>query len=98
MPDARFHRLERFARVGMDRQLDGQILAQLGRVDVDVDDLRVRGVVFHVARHTVAEAHADGQNQVALLCHLVRGDVAVHAQIADEQRVPARHGRNAHQR
>ena len=45
-------------RVADDGHLHGHVLADLGRVDVDVDDPRVGRVRAHVAGHPVVEAHA----------------------------------------
>lgn len=86
IPDAHFQRVERVAGVGMDRQFDGHVLAQFGRIDIDVDDLRIRRILLHVTGHPVAETHTDGHDQIALLRHPVTGDIAVHPEHTDEQR------------
>ena len=96
IPDAHFQRVERVAGVGMDRQFDGHVLAQFGRIDIDVDDLRIRRILLHVTGHPVAETHTDGHDQIALLRHPVTGDIAVHTEHTDEQRMAVRHGRNTH--
>ncbi len=44
----------------------GDDLADLGRVDVDVDDFGVRGELGDLAGHAVGEARAHGDEQVAL--------------------------------
>lgn len=80
----------------MDRQFDGHVLAQFGRIDIDVDDLRIRRILLHVTGHPVAETHTDGHDQIALLRHPVTGDIAVHPEHTDEQRMAVRHGRNTH--
>ena len=57
-------------------------LPELGRVDVDVDDLGLGGEARHPAGHPVVEAAAQGDEQVRLLHRRDRGVVAVHARHA----------------
>ena len=54
-------------------------LPHLGRVDVEVDHLRARGELRHLAGHAVVEARAHGDDQVALVQRPVRELRAVHA-------------------
>ena len=79
--DAREHVL----RVAHDRHVDRLVLADLGRVDVDVDDLGLARERRELAGHPVVEAHADGDEQVGLGDRVVRVLRAVHARHADPQ-------------
>ena len=90
--------LEDALRVADDRHLDGDVLADLGRVDVGVDDPRVRRVGPHVAGHPVVEAHPDGDEQVGRLDGPVDVLPAVHAHVAVGQRMGLVDGPDAEQR
>ena len=58
------------------------VLADLGRVHVDVDDLGVRREGLELAGDAVVEARPEGDEQVALVHRVVGGDGAVHAEHA----------------
>ena len=73
-------------------------LAQLGRVDVDVDDLGVRGELPDLAGDPVVEAAAERDQQVGLLHRRDRGVVAVHARHAEAQRMVVGERAPGHQR
>ena len=73
-------------------------LAQLGGVDVDVDDLGVGGEAVDLAGDPVVEAAAEGDEQVALLHRGDRRVVAVHARHAEAQRVVVGEGAPGHER
>ena len=75
------------ARVADDRHLDRDVLADLGRVDVDVDDPGVRGVRPDVAGDPVVEAHPDRDEQVGRLDRPVDVLPAVHPHVAVGERV-----------
>ena len=62
-------------------------LVELGRVDVDVDDLGLGGEGADLAGHPVVEPAAQGDEQVGLLHGGDGGVVAVHAGHAQAQRV-----------
>ena len=55
-------------------------LAHLGGVYLEVYHLGLLGVGVQVARNTVVEAHAHGNEQVALVGHHVGSQIAMHAQ------------------
>ena len=75
------------------------VLADLGRVDVDVDLLaRVRRVGLEVAGDAIVEPHAEREQQVGLLNRGVDPGFAVHAHHAEVQRVRRRHAADAEQR
>src|SRR4030095_13245139 len=59
-------------RVADDREVRGHVLGDLGRVDVDVDELRARGELRELAGDAVVEARADGADAGRLL-HRVGG-------------------------
>ena len=72
-------------------------LADLGGIDFEVDDLGVRPETARIARHAVVEAHAHGEEQVAVPVFDVGTVVAVHAQHADVLRRVGRQGRKPQQ-
>ena len=74
------------------------VLADLGRVDVDVDDLGVRREGLELAGDAVVEARADGDEQVALVHRVVGRDGAVHAEHAHGELVRLGEGAQAHER
>ena len=79
--------------VADDRHVGPAHLALLGRVDVDVDDLGLRGEAVDLAGDAVVEAGAEGDQQVAALHRRDRRGVAVHAGHA---RAPAGGRRGTH--
>ncbi len=81
-----------------DRDLHGDVLADRGRIDVDVDYLGVRTELGNVARDAVVEARSDGEQHVAIVHGHVGLVGAVHAQHADEQRVCRGESAKRHER
>ena len=67
-------------------------LADLGRVAVDVNDLRARSEAVELAGRAVVEARADADQQVAIVDRHVRCARSVHSKHAEEVRIA---GRNA---
>ena len=65
--------------VAHDRDFDGHVLADLGRVDVHVDDSGVGSEGGDVAGDPVIETHSQGNEQVRRLDRLVGVLPAVHA-------------------
>ena len=57
--------------------------------------LRLLRVSLQVARHTVVKTHADGYEQVTLVCHHVRRKVAVHSEHTHIQRMLRRGSRQS---
>ena len=74
------------------------VLADLRRVDVDVDLLGVRRVGLEVAGDAVVEAHAEREQQVGFLDRGVDPRLAVHAHHAEVERVRRRDAAEAEQR
>lgn len=74
------------------------VLVDLGGVDVDVDELRVLRVLVEVARLAVAEAAADGDDEVGRSNRVIRGLLAVHAGKAERLRMGARYRTEPHER
>ena len=72
-------------------------LAELGRVDVDVDDLGLGGEGADLAGDPVVEAAAQGDEQIGLLHGGDGGVVAVHAGHAQAQRVAVGEGAAGHE-
>ncbi len=73
--------------VADDRHVGPAHLAELGRVDVDVDDLGVGRERLDLAGDAVVEARAERDEQVGLLHRRDRGVVAVHARHAEAELV-----------
>ena len=84
---AREQVLEHLAEIADDADVNLDVLADLGRVDVDVHLARVGGVGLEVAGDAIVEAHAEGEQQVGLLDCRVDPGLAVHAHHAEVQRV-----------
>ena len=84
--DARHERAEHVAQVADDADVDGNDLADLGGVDVDVDLLRLTGVGADVAGDAIVEAHAERDEEVGLLNRGVDPGLAVHAHHAEVER------------
>jgi anti-sigma factor ChrR (cupin superfamily) len=73
------------------------VLADLGRVDVGVDDLGERREGRQLAGDPVVEPGAEGDEQVGLLQAGDGGDRAVHARHAQVERVAVGEGAAGHQ-
>ena len=73
-------------------------LADLARVDVDVDDLGVRAELAELAGCAVVEASADREQQVAFAEHEVRVRRTVHAEHAEVASIARVECAEAHQR
>ena len=86
------------AHVADDAHVDRDVLVDLGRVDLDVDLLRVRRVRLQVAGDAVVEAHPQRDQQIGLLDGGVHPRLAVHPHHAEVQRVRRREGADAEQR
>ena len=65
-----------------DRHRDGEILADFGGVDIDVDDLDAGVEGAEPTHRAVIEAHADADDQVGLIGGLVRVEHPVHTEPA----------------
>ena len=97
--------LERPTHVADDGDVGRLVLVDLGRIDVDVDDLAVTGKLADLARHAIVEAHAQGKEEVGVVNGVVGVDGTVHSQHLQAQEMLAgkpaqphegqRHG-NAH--
>ena len=84
--------------VAHDGHVHGHVLADLRRVDVDVDDARVRRVGADLAGDAVVEAHAQRDQQVGRLDGAVDVLPAVHAHEAVAERMLLVDGADAQQR
>ena len=87
-----------FLRVADDRDVRRDVLGDLRRVDVDVDELGPRGELGQLAGDAVVEAGADGHDQVGLVHRVVGRARAVHAEHAQPLLVRRRERAEAHQR
>ena len=86
------------ADVAGDGRVDLHVLVELGRIDVDVDLLRVRRVGLEVAGDAIVEPHAERDQQVGFLNRGVHPGLAVHAHHAEVQRMRGREAADAEQR
>ena len=84
--------------VADDRHVDLDVLVDRGRIDVDVDLLRVRREGVEPAGDAVVEARADADHQVAIVHRPVGFVGAVHAEHAEPLRIGRRKGAEPHQR
>jgi hypothetical protein len=55
---------QHFAQVADQRHVHVDVLVHFGRIDLDVDLLRVERVGLQVARDAVVEPHAEGEQQI----------------------------------
>ena len=88
---------QRLFAVAEDGECGLHVLAELRGVNLKVNDLGLLGVCLQVARHTVVEAHADSYEQVALVGHDVRRQIAVHTEHSHVERMVGRCGGKAEQ-
>ena len=95
---ARHQHFERFLQIAHDADVDAHVLVDLGRVDVDVNLLRVLRVGLQVAGDAIVEPHAEREQQVGLLNRRVHPRLAVHAHHAEAQRMRRREAADAEQR
>jgi hypothetical protein len=84
--------------VADDRDVSGDILRDLGRVDVDVDELRPRRELGQLAGDAVVEPGPDGADQVGLVHRVVRRARAVHPEHPEPLLVGGGEGPEAHDR
>ncbi len=86
--------------VADDRHVGDPVLTDLGRVDVDVHDLRVGGEGRELAGDAVVEPRAERDQQIGALHRRDRGVVPVHARHAEAElvrigeRAPRHQGRD----
>ncbi len=85
-------------QVADDRHLNLADLADLGRIDVDMDDLGVRREFGKLARHAIGEARTASDDQVGFGHGEVGVLGAVHAHEAEVQRAGRRESALAHER
>ena len=88
---------QRIADVGGDADLGRLDLVQFRRVDVDMDDVRLRAELRDLAGRPVVEAGADSDQQIAFVERQIGLACAVHAQHAERKRVIDRHCAERHQ-
>ena len=81
--DLRQQVLEHREHIADEADVDAHVLVDLGRVDVDVDLLRVERVGLEIAGDAIVEAHAEREQQVGFLNRRVHPRFAVHAHHAE---------------
>ena len=80
------------------RDIDRHILVDGGRVDVDMDLLRIGRKSIQTAGNPVIEAGADTDHDIAVMHGVIGFKCAMHAQHAEELLVGGRIGAETHQR
>ena len=88
---------EHALHVAHDGHIGGAILADFGGIDIHMDDFGVRREGGQAAGDAVVEAHAEGDQQVAVGHAHVGGVAAVHAGHADEIRMAGGQAAEPHQ-
>ncbi len=81
-----------------DRNVSRLVLVQLGRIDVDVDDLGVLGELRQLAGDAIVEPDAERQQEIAVPHGAIAIHAAVHAQHVERQRIVARQRAQPHDR
>jgi len=95
--DAGEHLLQDGLCIAHDRDIHPLVLADLCRVDVDVDYPCLRCERIQFSRHAVIEPDTDGDEEVCLGDGIVRVLGPVHPEHAQVERVVARDGTKPHQ-
>ena len=85
--DVRQPLVERQPQIPGNRDVDADVLVQLGAIDVDVDLLGVARVGLEVAGDAVVEPHAERDQQVGFLDRVVDPRLTVHAHHAEVERM-----------
>ena len=75
-----------------------EVLADLGRVDIDMNDLGRRVEIAEAAHRAVVKTHPDADHDIGFVGGHVGVEVAVHAEEAVREIVVLRHARNPQQR
>ena len=73
------------------------VLVDLGLIDVEMYNFCLLGISVETSCHTVAEAHAYGNEHITLVLHDVRRIVAMHSEHAHIKRMVAWKGRQTEQ-
>ena len=85
-------------RVTHDWQIRDDVLADLGRINVNVRDRCLWRIGAHVPRDAVVEAHADANEQISRLDRAIHMLPAVHAHVAIREWVGLINDADAEQR
>src|SRR3954462_14632798 len=84
--------------VSDDRDVRRDVLRDLGRIDVDVDELGARGELGELARDPIVEAGADVDDQIGIVHRVVGGPRAVHPEHAEPLLMAGGEAAQSHQR
>ena len=84
--------------VADDRDVSRHVLGDLGRIDVDVDELGPRRELRQLAGDPVVKACPDGDDQICLIHRVVSGPRAMHAEHPEPLGVRCREAPQAHHR
>jgi len=98
VPDVREQFAQDLRRVSDDGDIHADVLADRGRVHVNVHDLGGGREGIHAPSHAVVEPRTDGEDQVRFGDRVVGRRRAVHAEHAEREAVVAGEGAQAHQR
>ena len=83
--------MKHFLGVAVNAGVNEYVFVELTAVDVDVYDFCLRGKFSGMSGHAVAEAHANGNDEVAIHGGYVASHVAVHANHAHVEPVVGRY-------
>ena len=85
-------------RIAHDRNLRNTVLANFGRIHIDMDNLRIRRKIGKLAGNAIREARADRDEQIGIGYRIVRELGTVHAHKTQAERIGCRECTFAHQR
>ena len=84
--------------VAEDILIHADVLVDFFLIDFELDDLRLLTELLAVARDSVGETRAAGNHEVTFRGDLARFIAAVHADVADKERMTGRNRAESHQR
>lgn len=77
-------------RIAHDRNLRNTVLANFGRIHIDMDNLRIRRKIGKLAGNAIREARADRDEQIGIGYRIVRELGTVHAHKTQAERIGCR--------
>ena len=89
---------QRTFTVSQYRNIHCHILADFGRINIQMDHLRLTRISLQLAGHTVIESHSDSNQYITFIGLHVRSQISMHAQHSFVQTVIGRQGRKSQQR
>ena len=89
--------LQRHGAIAYYGHIDFHILADGGRINIDMDNLRLGSECFQPARNAVVKTRTRSNDEIRLVYRLVGRICTMHAQHAKEQRIVPRKRAQSHQ-